>query len=131
MNPKQFLVIGGIILLLVGILGFVGILGPTASDSIFGATWYFDNAENWAHAVLGIVALLAAFVLPMNMHKPLVIAVGILALLFGVYSLFGSRMIFGANLENPMDTILHLAIGILALWASMQKSMMSASGSSM
>ena len=58
MNPKQFLVIGGIILLLVGILGFVGILGPTASDSIFGATWYFDNAENWAHAVLGIVALL-------------------------------------------------------------------------
>jgi ABC-type Fe3+-siderophore transport system permease subunit len=46
-NPKQFLTIGGAVLLLVGILGFIGIIGPDA-NSIFGSAWYFDNAENIA-----------------------------------------------------------------------------------
>ncbi|MEK9147909.1 MAG: hypothetical protein AAB650_00555, partial [Patescibacteria group bacterium] len=57
MNPKQFLQIGGVVLVLVGILGFVGVIGPTAESSLFGGAWWFDNAENWAHLVLGVVAL--------------------------------------------------------------------------
>jgi len=35
MNPKQFLQIGGIILVLVGILGFF-VIGPTPEKSLFG-----------------------------------------------------------------------------------------------
>lgn len=120
MNPKQFLTIGGIILVVVGILGWF-ILGPTADKSIFGEAWWFDNAENWAHLVLGIVALIAVFVLPESSQKPLVIVVGILALLVGVYSLFGTgTMLLGANLENPADTILHIVIGAWAVWAGMK-----------
>lgn len=127
MNSKQFLIIGGIVLLLVGILGFVGIIGPTSTNSPFGAAWYFDNAENWAHTVLGIVALIASAALPASGQKPLVILVGLLALFFAIYSLFGpitaGSNFYGAQLQNPADTILHLVVGIWALLAAMMGKM--------
>jgi len=124
MNPKQFLIIGGAVLTLVGILGFVGIIGPTAGQSIFGDAWWFDNAENWAHLVLGIVALIAAFALPASGQKPLVILVGIIGILVGLYSLVIGSGFLGANLENPADTVLHLVVGAWALWAALKKSAM-------
>jgi hypothetical protein len=116
MNPKQFLVIGGIVLVLVGILGFVGVIGPTAADSIFGATWYFDDAENWAHTILGVVALVAAFAFPARAQKPLVIVVGLVGILFAVINLFTTK-VGSANLEQHADTVLHAVVGIWALVA--------------
>lgn len=120
MNPKQFLQIGGIVLVVVGILGFIGILGPTADRSIFGETWFFDNAENWAHLVIGIVALIAVYTLGAAHQKMLATVVGVIALLVAVYNLFGTSLL-GANLERPLDFILHLVIGVWALWAAMGK----------
>lgn len=119
MNPKQFLTIGGIILVVLGILGFF-LIGPDAATSIFHDAWWFDDVENWAHLVLGIVALLAVYTFPPSTHKPLVIVVGIIAILVGLYSLFGTTMLAGANLENPLDTILHIVVGAWALWAAMK-----------
>ena len=119
MNSKQFLILGGIVLVLVAVLGMVGIIGPTADQSIFGPNWWFDSAENWAHLVLGVVALLAAFVLPAGLQKPLVILVCLLALVVGIYSAAVSSMLLGANLENPADTVLHLAVGLWALLSAM------------
>src|SRR5437773_938080 len=104
MNPKQFLLIGGAVLLLVGILGFVGPIGPTAEKSIFHSFWWFDFGENWAHTILGVVALIAAFVLPANLQRPLVMLVGVLALFFAVYNVFSTNFL-GANLESPADLI--------------------------
>jgi len=127
MNPKQFLVIGGIVLVLVGILGFVGIIGPTPDDSIFGGSWFFDNKENWAHLILGIVALIAAFAFPTASQKPIVIIVGLLGLFFAVYNVFNDTFL-GAGLENPLDLILHLVVGVWALYAGLNKR---ASGSMM
>lgn len=127
MNPKQFLQIGGGVLVLVAILGFVGVIGPTADDSILGNAWWFDNAENWAHLVLGLVAILASFVLPATAQKPLVLLVGAVGILVGLYSLFVSETLLGANLENPADTVLHLVVGVWALWAGMNKKAGSAS----
>lgn len=124
MNPKQFLLIGGIILVLVAILGFIKVIGPTSDQSIFGYAWWFDNAENWAHLVLGVVALLAAYVLGANLQRPLVMILGIVGVLVGLYSLFGYKMFLGANLENPLDSILHLAVGAWALAASWKKQAM-------
>ncbi len=120
MNPKQFLLIGGVVLVAVGLLGF-GVIGPTAERSIFGSAWWFDNAENWAHLVLGIVALIAAFVLGANLQRPLVMLLGIVGVLVGLYSLFGYASFLGANLENPADSLLHLVVGVWALWASWRK----------
>ncbi|MBI2415884.1 MAG: hypothetical protein HYV33_04465 [Candidatus Kerfeldbacteria bacterium] len=124
-NPKQFLMIGGVVLILVGILGFVGVIGPTQENSLFGETWWFDNYENWAHTILGIVALVASFALKNAMaQKWLVIVVGVVGLLFGVVNLFldaAAPNLGGANLENPTDTVLHLAVGAWALAAAMMK----------
>ena len=117
MNPKQFLQIGGAVLVLVGILGFVGVLGPSAEKSIFGAAWWFDNAENWAHLVLGIVGLAASFVLAANLQKLLVLVLGVVGVLVGLWSLLGYTMLLGANLENPADTVLHIVVGLWALAA--------------
>lgn len=119
MNSKQFLILGGLVLVLVAVLGMLDIIGPTAEQSIFGANWWFDAAENWAHLVLGVVALIAAFALPAGMHKPLVILVGLLALVVGIYSAAISTMLLGANLESPADTILHIVVGLWALLAAM------------
>jgi len=121
MNPKQFLIIGGIVLILVGILGYAGIIGPTPEQSIFGAAWWFDSAENLAHTVLGIVALALAFALPASLQKPVVMALGIIGVLVGLYSALVSTAFLGANLENPADTLLHLLVGAWALWASWKK----------
>lgn len=121
MNPTQFLQIGGITLALISILGFTGAIGPTASESIFGDFWWFDSAENWTHLLLGIAAIAAAFVLPVNLRKSLVLAVGIVGIFFGLYSLLYSETFWGANLENPADSILHLAVGAWALWAGLKK----------
>lgn len=117
MHSKQFLTLGGIVLVLVAILGFVGPIGPSASNSIFGSFWWFDNGENWAHLVLGVVALIAAVALSPKLQKPLVQLVGVLALFFAVYNLFGT-MFLGASLESPADLVLHLVIGVWALWSA-------------
>lgn len=120
MNPKQFLQIGGTVLILVAILGYAGVIGPDAASSIFGANWYFDNAENIAHLVLGIVAILASFALPSALQKPLVLVLGVVGVLVGIYSIFWPTFL-GANLENPADTLLHILVGAWALFAATRK----------
>lgn len=122
-TPKGFLTIGGAILALVGVLGFF-LIGPTEEQSLFGSAWWFDTAENWAHLVLGIVALAAAYGLKdANLQKQLVMVVGIIALLVGIYGFF-SPSFLGANLENPLDNILHLVVGAWGIAASMKMKMM-------
>lgn len=121
MNPKQFLQIGGIVLVLVAILGFIGVIGPSIEASIFGEAWWFDSGENWAHLLFGVVALVAAFTLKnASAQKNLVLLVGVLALLVAVYNLFSTNLL-GTNLESPLDLLLHLVVGVWALWAALKK----------
>lgn len=121
MNPKQFLLIGGVVLVLIGILGFVGVIGPTPEASLFGSAWWFDSAENWAHLVLGIVALVLAYATGPGLQRPVVMLLGIVGVLVGLWSLLGYTTLLGANLENPLDSLLHLAVGAWALAASWRK----------
>lgn len=134
-TPNYFLNIGGVVLLALGILGFItwgaGIL---TENSLF----YLDNGENVAHTVLGIAALVLARVLPDNgaLQKYLVVVVGLVALFFGVYgfavagnsaTMMGEKFnTFGvANLENPLDNLLHLVVGawafVSAFWSQAPK----------
>lgn len=124
MNPKQFLLIGGAVLVVIGVLGFIGVIGPTAEESIFskmGLDWWFDMKENWAHLIIGIVGLIAAFAFPAGLQRPLVMLLGIVAVAIGLYSLFGYLDLLGAHLENPADSVLHLVVGAWALLASWKK----------
>ena len=126
MNPKQFLTIGGAILLVLGLVGFLGILNQNTVPF-----FWLDNGENIGHTALGVVALAAVFIPGLNkalepFYKWIVIAVGIIALFFGLYGFLvaGSTENFNtfgvANLENPADSILHLVVGLWALWAALR-----------
>ena len=126
MNPKQFLTLGGLILLLLGIIGFLGLLNQNTTPF-----FWLDTSENIAHTVLGVVALAAVFVPGLNkalepFYKWIVMAVGVIALFFGIYAfLVGSSTAnfntFGvANLESPADGILHVVVGVWALYAALR-----------
>ena len=118
MNPKQFLLIGGIILLALGIVGFLGVFNDTKS------AFYLDQGENVAHTGLGIIAIAASFLIPDAMlQKWLVAVVGVIALFFGVYGFIVAGNTppntFGiSNLESPADDVLHLVVGVWALAAA-------------
>ena len=117
-TPKGFLTIGGVVLIVVGLLGFF-LTGPTPQDIIFGEAWWLDNGENWAHTLLGVVALVLVFAVKHDqLNKWVVAALGVIGVLIGLYSLVISEGFLGANLENPADSILHLVVGAWALYAA-------------
>jgi hypothetical protein len=132
-NSTMFLRIGGAVLLLVGIVGYLGILNNVDFFSL-------DAGENLAHTVLGIVGLAAGFGLKdRSAHRILTGVVGITALVFGVLGwflasggalangAFANPNFFGvANLESPSDNLLHLFVAAWAIWAMMGDSKMPA-----
>jgi len=119
MNPKQFLQLGGVILV---VLGVVGLLPVFTKANI--PWFYLDAGENVAHIGLGVVAIAAAYLLTdAAMQKWLVAVVGIVALFFGIYGFVVMGQpepnTFGlANLESPADNLLHLVVGAWALYAA-------------
>ena len=122
-TPKGFLTYGGAILLLLGIVGFLGVF----TESSF-ASFYLDSGENVAHTALGIIALAIVFVPGLNTafapyYRWIVILLGVVALFFAVYGFAvggnAAPNTFGiSNLESPLDDILHLVVGIWALAAA-------------
>src|SRR4026207_922501 len=126
-TPKGFLTYGGAILLLLGIVGFLNVFSQTAVPA-----FWLDPGENVAHTFLGIVALAIVFVPGLNtMFAPyyrwIVILLGIVALFFAVYGFYvggnATPNTFGlANLESPLDDLLHLVVGAWALYAAWRRS---------
>src|SRR5258707_2177270 len=125
-TPEAFLTYGGAILLLLGIVGYLNIFSDTSSS------FYLDSGENIAHTFLGIVALAIVFVPGLNSafapyYRWIVILLGIVALFFAVYGFYvggnTAPNTFGAaNLERPLDDILHLVVGAWALYAAWKPS---------
>ena len=110
LNPKGFLQVGGVVLVLLGLLGLFTLNSPN------GVFW-LDTPENVAHLVLGVVALIAVFSFPDSVNKWLTVLVGLFALLASVWGFFVSPGFLGANLEQPADNVLHLVVAVWALWA--------------
>ncbi|MEO6349358.1 MAG: hypothetical protein ABIP53_01780, partial [Candidatus Limnocylindrales bacterium] len=126
-TPRGFLIVGGAVLLILGLLGFVILKDPSLSF------FWLDTSENIAHTVLGLVALAAVFVPGLNValtpyYRWIVILVGVIALFFGVYGFLlpagsaGTPNTFGlANLELG-DNLLHLVVAawafLAAFWSS-------------
>lgn len=125
-NSTQFLRLGGIVLLLVGLVGLIGL---TANVDFFN----LDAGENVAHVALGIVGLVAGYGLKdARIHRGLTAVVGITGLVFGLLGWFlpaGGALVSGgfahpnflglANLESPSDNVLHLFVAAWAIWAMM------------
>jgi hypothetical protein len=137
-TPKGFLMSGGVVLLLLGLIGFV-FLNGSATQSALGSFFWLDNSENIAHLALGIVALAAVYVPGLNTalapyYRWIVILVALIALFFGVYGFLvagdaSGKNTFGlANLELG-DNLLHLVVfawaGLAAFWGQQRAAMMS------
>jgi len=132
-SSTAFLRYGGGVLLLVGLVGFIGILNSVDFFSL-------DAGENIAHVGLGIVGLAAGFGLKdARVHRGLTAVVGITALIFGLLGWFlpaGGALVNGAfakpnflglaNLESPSDNLLHLFVAAWAIWAMMGDSKVAA-----
>lgn len=116
MNPKKFLQVGGVILLILGILGYV-------APMIGGEYLWFDSAENIAHTGLGIVALVLAPLPLGDLKKWIVVLVGIVALFFGVAGFLvaanGVPNFYGYTNFEMLDNVVHIVVGVWALMAAM------------
>jgi hypothetical protein len=119
MNPKQFLQLGGVILVLLGIIGFL-------KPDLAGDFLNFDAPENWAHLLLGVVALVLAPLPLGSLKKWVVVLVGLTSIAFAVLGFMvrgnPSPNFYGvSNLENPADNVLHLVVGVWAMLAAFNK----------
>ena len=118
-TPRGFLMVGGAVLTILGLIGFVILNNPSLSF------FWLDSSENIAHLALGLVALAAVYVPGLKdtlapYYKWIVVLVGVIALFFGVYGFLvpagspAAPNTFGlANLELG-DNLLHL---VVAAWA--------------
>lgn len=126
MTPRFYLAFTGCLLLLLGILGYVGIVGPLSNDSIFGTNWWVDNGQSIVYIVVGLMSLLSAFVLRQPMIRKfiaftiggLLVCVGLLGII--VMRRHGMLNAGIAHLENPAETILHLVLGLWAVWVAIR-----------
>lgn len=117
MRNRKFLLIAGFGLILAGILAFIGVFGPQASDSVFGSTWWVDGAERWTFLVAGFIAVLAGSDLPNHTRRFICLLIGLLALQMSFYSVVVGSNFIGINLEEPADSIFYFVIGVLAIYS--------------
>ncbi|MEK7192546.1 MAG: hypothetical protein AAB682_00210 [Patescibacteria group bacterium] len=125
MNPKRFLLVGGIIFLCLGILGYF--TGGNDRVGPFGSIFWLTTGENIVHAVLGIVAIIASYFFLAIPRKWLTVIIGLIALYFGLigFSLSGTNVPAlnyrgVANLEF-LDNLIHLGLASVAFWAASKK----------
>jgi len=116
MNPKKFLTIGGIILLIIGALGIVGILGSISTLGFFHPPGWI----NWVHLLLGTFVLSSSFSKNEKFQTGvttfamiILLAIGLLGLLLGPFIANSYNI---PELADPSDHIAHLGVGLLALW---------------
>lgn len=115
MNIRNFLLYCGVFLVLLGILGYIGITGPSIEKSIFGQRWWFDNPENLVHFVIGVVSLVSIYTVSSKMQRNLVFFIGVFATTAVFYNMRGKGIFFGSTLEYPTDLLLNACIAVWAI----------------
>src|SRR5690348_2025640 len=106
MGLKQFARVVGVILLLVGILGFF-------FENLFGL-FHLGTVHSIVHAAFGIWGILASGQLASS--KLFARVIGIVYLLIGIFGFFTMNL-FGIMDVGLSDNLLHLIVGALGLYA--------------
>lgn len=115
MTSKNFLLWAGWILIILAVVGFLNVIETEAL--------YFDNAENWAHLILGVVALAIVYgVREEQTHKLAATVFGLVALVFGIWGFLvagnPAPNFYSVTDLKTLDNILHLVVGVWGLWAA-------------
>lgn len=110
---------GGVVLIVLGLLGFTGI---TNSFQPF----FLTAGENIAHVALGVVGLAVAYgIKDPRAHRGLVAVLAVTGFAFGIWGFLlptgtlPEALTMGnfyglADLENPLDNLLHIVVGVWA-----------------
>ena len=122
LTPRGFLMVGGVVLVALGVLGMF-LLGPTPGQSLLGEFFWLDDVENYAHLILGIVALAAYYLLKdESLAKWLIALVGVIALVATVLGFMNSGApvpnLGVTHMEEISDNVLHLVVAIWAFYAA-------------
>ena len=118
MKFKTFLILINGFALFQGVIGLLGLGG--VEQSIFGDYLYADNVENIAHTLVGLAGIAAAVWGSLKIQVEYGYFLAFFALIMGVISAFGpvpeGVYVIGAQLQNPGDTIIHLASGLITYY---------------
>jgi hypothetical protein len=77
--------------------------------------WWFWNARNLAQLIVGFIILTIAVGFPRFVHRPVVIVIGMISIIFGVAATFGGIM--SGPLEEKITMVMCYVIGSLACFA--------------
>jgi hypothetical protein len=117
LRPRQFLLLAGTVLVILGSAGAAGLLARISDASVFNPPYW----TNWVHLMFGIAVLAVAFAAGRTLQNAFTLAPAILGSILGLAGLlFGS---YAANrynmpeLADPSEHLAHLTVGLLALWA--------------
>lgn len=104
----------GIVLLLVGILGFIP--GITTDDGLLLGIFQTDGLHNIVHLVTGAIGIWAAKngVKAAKMYFQVFGVIYAIITILGFFS--GNEPVLGLISNNTADTILHLVIAVVALY---------------
>lgn len=109
-------------MVILAILGFLGVTGPLAEDSIFGSVWWFDTAESWALMIVGVISIIISYTASVKLQKPFALAVGLLSILFAAWTKYIDPEFLGINIEFPIELIWFSIFGIWGAVCSMVNS---------
>jgi Domain of unknown function (DUF4383) len=104
---KTFAMVLGVVMLLLGILGYV--LNPTGG--LLLGVFAVNDAHNVIHLVTGIAGLAAAFMGWARLFCQLFGVVYLLVAVLGFVATDSSGMLLGMVHNNMADNLLHLIIG--------------------
>ena len=104
----------GIVLTLVGILGFVP--GVTSADGLLLGIFQVDALHNVVHLLTGVLAIVAA--LGAGTYSRLFFQVfGVVYALVTIVGFVQGNTVLGLFPVNMADNVLHILITVFALWA--------------
>ena len=117
MNASKLAKWFGIILLVIGVLGFVP--GITSDGSLLGI-FEVDALHNVIHLVSGLLALVFAASAPKTFFK----VFGVVYLLLALVGFVQGDTVLGLVGVNMADNVLHLVLGVVALLVGFKKDTM-------
>jgi hypothetical protein len=114
-NPKNLLLFAGTGAVILSLLGYLGILGPTPERSIFGEFWWLDNNQNTLHFVAGLGSIISAMLLSKPRQEGVVWFLSIISIIWAIYSFIANHLLVGSPL-NSIEEILYFTMGNLGIF---------------